>query len=182
MPTFTAKRTVYPYVILHEASYYSLEEAKTEETGRFFKLMSSMLFSSFCIEGYLNFLGNSTIPDWSRKERRLGRDGRLKIILQHLHMRPNMAHRPFKTYAEVFVFRDALVHSHVVELTATGSLKSTERRPPRPLAKWEKIVTLSAAQRYFDDTNKVILTMHRNAGYSDDPFATPWKAKWEVSP
>ncbi len=97
-------------------------------------------------------------------------------------MSPNLTRRPFKTYEEVFVFRDKLVHSRVAKLTATGSLTSTKQCPPRPLAEWEKIVTLSTAQRFFADTNKMILLMNKKAGYSDNPFATPWKAQWEVRP
>jgi hypothetical protein len=182
MPTFSAEKTTYPYVYLHEASYYSLQEAKAEEEGSFFKLMGSMLFSTFCIEGYINFLGEKKIPSWNQIERNLGRDGRLRKLLQILGMNPNMTRRPFKTYTELFVFRDALVHSRVAHFTITGSLRSTRQRPPKPLPEWEKLINRQTAQRFFDDTTRIIRMMNRKAGHDRDPFATPWVGQWEIKP
>lgn len=182
MPTFKTERTTYPYVYLHNASYYSLQEAIAEEEGSFFKFMGSMLFASFCIEGYLNFLGESKISRWKQKERKLGRDGRLNELLQILGMSPNMTRRPFKTYNELFEFRDALVHSRVVKTNITGSLISTTQRPPKPLPEWEKLINQQTAQKFFDDSSRIIQMMNQKAGYDRDPFATPWVGKWEINP
>ncbi len=59
MPKYKAKRTVFPYVLLYDAAYYSLQEANQIQVGSFFKLMALMLFSTFCLEGYINYLGRS---------------------------------------------------------------------------------------------------------------------------
>jgi len=182
MPTFNAQSTTYTYVFLHEASYYSLQEAIAEKEGGFFKFMSSMLFSTFSMEGYLNFLGENKIPDWYKKERRLGGEGRLQTLLQVLVMNPSMARRPFKTYRELFAFRDALVHSRVINTTLTGTLRSTAQRPPKPLSEWEKLVNHKTAQRFFDDSSRIIRMMNKKAGYARDPFATPWVNQWEIKP
>ncbi len=182
MPTFKAQRTTYPYVYLHEASYYSLQEAIENEKGSFFKLMNSMLSATFSMEGYLNFVGEKKISDWNKKERQLGREGRLKVLLQELGMHPNMSERPFQTYNELFIFRDALVHSRVADLTLTGSLEDYEEHPPKPLPEWEKLINLQSAQRFFDDTSQMIRLMHKKAGFERDAFATPWVGQWEIKP
>jgi hypothetical protein len=182
MPTFNTKRTTYPYVYLHEASYYSLQEAIAEEEGSFFKFMSSMLFASFCTEGYINYLGENKVLGWRQKERKLGRDGRLDLLLQLLDMSPSMTRRPFKTYKELFEFRDALVHSRVVTTKLTGSLVSTAERPPKPLPGWEEVINQQTAQRFFDDSSQMIRVLNQKAGYDRDPFATPWIGEWEIEP
>jgi hypothetical protein len=182
MPTFNAQSTTYTYVFLHEASYYSLQEAIVEKEGSFFKFMSSMLFSSFAIEGYLNFLGEKKISAWYQKERRLGRDRRLQTLLQALGMKPNLGRRPFKTYNELFAFRDALVHSRVFDTIITGTLESTMQLPPKPLSEWEKLINQKTAQRFFDDSNRIICLMHRKTGFKQSPFATPWISQWEIKP
>ena len=182
MPTFNTQSTTYTYVFLHEASYYALQEAIAEEDGSFFKLMGSMLFTTFCMEGYLNFLGEKKISGWGHKERKLGRDGRLQELLQVLGMSPNMTRRPFKTYRELFTFRDALVHSRVINTTMTGTLRNMAQRPPKPLSEWERLINQQTAQRFFDDASRIIRTMNQKAGYVQDPFATPWVSQWEIKP
>lgn len=173
MPTFNSQSTTYTYVFLHEASYYSLQDAIAKEEGSFFKLMSSMLFSTFCIEGYLNFPGENIISGWRQKERKLGRDGRLQELLQVLVIKPNIDRRPFKTYKELFTFHDELVHSRVINTTMTGTPRSTAQRPPKPLSEWEKLINQKTAQRFFDDSSHIIRTMNQKAGFDRDPFATP---------
>jgi hypothetical protein len=152
------------------------------EEGSFFRFMSSMLFSTFCVEGYLYFIGERFIPGWSRKERRMGQDGRLQAVLRALDMAPDMGERPFKTYKEMFEFRNALVHSRVITTTITGTLESMSQRPPKPLSEWEKLINQETAQRFFDDSSQIIRIMHEKAGFAEDPFATPWKSQWEVKP
>jgi len=182
MPTFNTERTTYPYVYLHEASYYSLQEAITEEQGSFFKFMGSMLFASFSMEGYINFLGEKKVSGWRQKERKLGRAGRLSVLLQVLGMSPSMARRPFKTYKELFDFRDALVHSRVVTTNLVSSLISTEQHPPKPLPEWEQLINQQTAQRFFDDSSRIIRIMNQKAGHDRDPFTTPWVGQWEIKP
>ena len=182
MPTFSAESTTYPYIYLQEASYFSLEKVKAEEEGSFFKLMGSMLFSAFCMEGYINFLGEKEIPRWNKIERNLGRDGRLSKLLLKIGMNPCISRRPFKTYTELFVFRDSLVHSRVTQLAITGSLRSPGQRLPKPLPEWETLINQKTAQRFIDDTTRIIKMMHKAAGYNRDPFATHRVGQWEIKP
>lgn len=182
MPTFESQGTTYTYVFLHEASCYSLQEGIAEEEGSFFKFMSSILFFTFCMDGYLCFLGQRKIPDWNKKERRLGQDGRLQELLQVLGMKPSMARRPFKIHKDLFVFRNALVHSRVINTTLTGTQKSMTKRPPKALSKWEKLANQKTAQRFFDDSSRIVRMMNQKAGYTRDPFATPWVGQWEIKP
>jgi len=182
MPTFDTERTTYPYVYLHEASYYSLQEAIAEKDGSFFRFMGSMLFASFSMEGYINFIGEKKVLSWRQKERKLGRDGRLNLLLQLLDMNPSITRRPFKTYKELFDFRDALVHSRVVTTSLTGTLTRMTQRPPKALPEWEKLINQRTAQRFFDDWSQMIRMMNQKAGYDRDPFATPWTSGWKIEP
>ena len=141
-----------------------------------------MLFSSFCMEGFINFLGERKIADWGKKERKLGRDGRLNALLKVLGMNPSLEQRPFKTYSELFEFRDSLVHSRVTTTKMTGALMDISQRPPKPLPEWERLINQRTAQRFFDDTKKMIQVMSQKAGHDRDPFATPWVGQWEIKP
>ena len=182
MPKVTTERTIYTYSYLHLAGWSELKEAEQALEGRFFNCLASMLFCAFTLEAYLNHIGPMYVPNWWQKERNLGRRGRLVAVCQKLHFVPNLERRPFRTFSEIFDFRDALVHGRTVHLSTEHESKRMAHIPKYPKGAWEKQVALKAAGRFHNDTAKMIHRLHKLAGFSEDPFTSPWKASWESRP
>ena len=52
-----AEKTVNTFAHLRAASWFALQETKQNEKGRFYNCMISQLFFAFCLEAYLNHVG-----------------------------------------------------------------------------------------------------------------------------
>ncbi len=59
-----ASKTIYTYSYLYFASLEALVQAQNTEVGSFYTCMTAELFSAFCLEAYLNHLGNQKLPFW----------------------------------------------------------------------------------------------------------------------
>ncbi len=59
-------------------------------------------------------------------------------------------------------------------------MKSKQKRPPYPLSTWEQSIDGKTAQRFLDDTKKIIIRLHEKTGLKKNPFSTPWVAEWEI--
>ncbi len=77
----STERTIYTYNYLHQAADWSLEQAHKNEEGRFYNCMSSIILSAFCIEAYLNHVGQEILPYWDEEIKKgLSIKNKLKII------------------------------------------------------------------------------------------------------
>ena len=179
---FHSQRRVIPYVYLRQASLHALDLARSDEAGRFFNLIASMLFTAFCIEGYLNFLGRIEIHNWEKIERRIGRKGRLRKLCDKLSINLDFRRNPYFTYLRIFEFRDLLVHSRVVRITSTGIQEDMVSTPFYPKAKWEKLVSIKNAEKFFDLSAEMIRLLHTKGGFPEDPFDSAWNAQWQIEP
>ena len=95
----------------------SLEEAVSTEEGRFYNCISSIVFSAFCIEAYLNQIGEKLFPDcWAELERRPHKQ-KLKKIAERLQFKPDFSSLPFQSYDEIFRFRNLIAHAKPGEFT-----------------------------------------------------------------
>lgn len=163
----TAKRTVNTYVALAEASARMLTNAKATEEGCAYNIMGSMLFCAFCLEAYLNHLGSNVQAGWDIVERKLSPHEKLDLLSQAIGYKLDKGCRPFQTFREAFKFRDALVHAKPFSAHApvrSGVIPPISDEAPEELkARWEKWVTLEKAQRFYDDTLKMIEILHCKA-------------------
>ena len=182
MPKVSTERTIYTYAYLSLAAWSEIQEAQGSLEGSFFNCLSAMLLSAFTLEAYLNHIGPMYVPDWWKKERKLGRAGRLSTICQKLRFKPNMSRRPFKSYVDIFQFRDTLVHGRTLHIATHRETRRMVHTPKYPKAAWEKQVTLERAKTYHQDTASMIRRLHKLASFSEDPFTTAWKASWESRP
>lgn len=159
-------RTVRTYARLRAVSWYSLKLAKDTEYGRFLHLMTSMVFSAFCLEAFLNHVGQEKISYWKLLKRKLGPAEKLEVISLALNVVPDDSKRPFQTFKEIFKFRDLLVHAETYRLDVTGEyFLEDDESPPEPLAPWEENISIINAERFLDDSKGIIYKISEAAGY-----------------
>jgi hypothetical protein len=117
-----------------------------------------MLFSAFCLEAYLNHLGDLRTSFWDSVKRGLSPREKLDVLCKVLSFVPDFSRRPFQTFSTIFKLRDLLVHASTERLKLEGEFILPDgESPPQPLAKWEQIISLEAAKRFLDDTEAIVV-------------------------
>ena len=90
-PQFNLKLTKPAYSYLRGVSYYSYKNIdRPEETeNKLSNCMTSMLFSAFCLEAFLNHLGEQKLSFWSSLKEKLNPREKLDVISDVLGFKPN---------------------------------------------------------------------------------------------
>jgi hypothetical protein len=177
-----AEKTVYTVGYLRSVSWHALEDAKESERGSYFNLMTSLVFSAFTLEAYLNHLGAKIIPFWLTIERNLSPAKKLEIIAVQLAKPIDYGRRPFQSFKVIFQLRDFLAHGRTEHLTEKSiQFLSDGDKPELPKAKWQRQVTIENVQRYCDDTKEIIEYLHSASGLDFNPLHVPETAGWLIT-
>ncbi|MBN2548377.1 MAG: hypothetical protein JXB15_04410 [Anaerolineales bacterium] len=168
------KRTRPTYAFLRMVSYYALQLAQRpgEESNRFSNCMTSMVFSAFCLEAYLNHLGKDRISLWDAFEK-LAPNEKLDELAKALKFRPDFGQRPYQTFRAIFKLRNLLVHAKTETLYQDGEFVLEPGEPNfSPIARWETEISIERATRFLDDTKVIVCDLSERAGLSiDEIFA-----------
>lgn len=152
---------------LSHANYVLLENAKRQNDGYFYEIMSCLVFAAFKHEAFINHLGNALLPNWRQLERNSHID-KQNAILTELALSLDKGRRPFQTLHDLFDSRDELAHGKPELLTHDSVVESGSRehmRRRKPLTKWESLCTLEFAQRAYDDTEEIANLLWTSAGF-----------------
>ncbi len=168
-------RTVHTYADLWHGSGVLLERAEAEAKGSFWVSMSSLLFTAFTLEAYLNHIGQKLFTSWATLEV-LSPLGKLDVVCEKLGLSFSAAQRPRQSIDELFRFRNVLAHGKTVTITEPEQLKDIDEyldeflgQKPRTL--WEKLSSTSAhAKRAREDVEQVIRALHEAANQENDPI------------
>lgn len=168
-----AKRTVFAHVYLHSAASHALDNARLCETGSFFEVIHCLVDCAFCIEAYLNYVGEQRVPNWATRERPLSPSKKLALVTSHLRMPPYKGTKLHHSFQRVFRFRNLIAHGRTE--TVYGSWIENEdvkgsRRRHQPECEWEKLCNIKTAKSILSDTEKLIRQIHEAAGWKRDPF------------
>jgi len=156
-----SEKTVYTVGYLRQVSWHALEEAKEKEKSSYLNLMTSLVFSAFTIEAYLNYLGEKIIPFWSTIERNLSPAKKLEAIAIQLAQPIDFGRRPFQSFNSIFQVRDLLAHARTEYMKDESIQVLSENGTPKlPQAKWQEQITIENVQRYLDDTKEMIEHLH----------------------
>ncbi len=175
------ERMVLTHAYLRQVSLQALEMAEQTEEGRLYNCMVAMLFSAFCIEAYLNHLGNQKLNYWSVLKRKLSPTEKLQVLTSEIGYDVDFGSRPFQTFGEIFNLRNQLVHAETEYLSQEDEqLLAPSETPAKPKAKWEMIMDLEVARRFVKDTKTMLFELHSKAGLEHDPFWTLGTSSWTV--
>jgi hypothetical protein len=160
-----AKRTVATYTYLRAVSWFAFDLAKKNEIGRYNHLITTMLFSAFCLEAFLNHVGKDKITFWENLKS-LTPQNKLKVISSVIGFEPDFSKRPFQTFTAIFSLRNNLVHAETIEIENGFLLnEGNDIAPLENLSKWEEQITIGNAKRFLDDTKEMVLEIADFAGY-----------------
>lgn len=164
-------RMVVPYVYLFKAAQFALERAESGKDNPFFDCMSTILFSAFSMEAYLNHIGRAYFLKWEENFECLKPKAKLGLISQErMRASVDFSCRPFQSFNELFNFRNKLAHGKTEKVSLVSHQEITEY-PLQPFTKWEKLCTLETTKRLYDDTQKMIRILHFNTPDKKDPFS-----------
>ncbi|MBN8595767.1 MAG: hypothetical protein J0M33_28700 [Anaerolineae bacterium] len=146
----TIQRYIYPHAYFTNGAFVCLQQARQTEEGRFYNLLSTMLFSAFALESFLNLVGIKQLPEtWNEIEAKLGPDQKLKLLAELKPFNYDMSRRPFQSFAEIFGFRNTVVH-------AKPEMKIVRDSDKPPESKLLDRIDLERASRFYDDSTRVI--------------------------
>jgi hypothetical protein len=161
------------------AARYFLKLAEDSEEGQFFTSQSSLLFSAFTHEAFLNTLGPKLLSFWKELEY-LKPIQKLTIITETLNYKPDFGKRPYQTLQALFEFRNAIAHGRDEEIKLDGKAvpksKSGTAYVKAVEARWVAYCNLENAKRAFEDIEQIAIDLSERAnvdkmpGY---PFGSP---------
>lgn len=164
--TVKTTREVKAFAEMATAARFFLTRASAEEGGYYWDTMSSLIFTAFTFEGYLNHLGQEMISDWSSIERTSYKD-KYTMLAKHVGIDIDRGRRPYQTVFALFEFRNALAHPRTKEVLheyifiPTSELEMPEETAK---AKWEMFCTLENAKRTFEDVVLAVEDLHKATG------------------
>ena len=152
---------------LSQANHVLLDNAKLQNDGYFYEIMSCLVVAAFKHEALINHLGYVLVPNWHELERERHAD-KQDAIFTKLGLSIDKGRRPFQTLHDLFDARNQLAHGKPQSLTPDPVVESGSReemRRRKPLTKWESLCTLDFAQRAYDDTEEIAEMLWTTAGF-----------------
>lgn len=163
------QREVKSYAYMRMAASHSLKCAIDNEEGSFYQFMSSLMFSAFTLEAYMNHLGSAKIEYWNEIESIRYLD-KLKVLYLNLGLEFDKSRRPLQTIISLVKFRNLMAHGKTENITATTVINtptpSYEQKYGAMEATWEKFCNAVDAQKVFDDVSEIVELLNKIAGGS----------------
>ena len=168
------------------AARYFLKLAEASKEGQFFSSQSSLLFSAFTHEAFLNTLGPKIISFWKELEY-LRPTQKLTIITATLNYKPYLGKPPYQTLKALFEFRNAIAHGRDEEIQLDGKTvpksKSGMAYVEAVNAKWVAYCTPKNARRAFEDVELIALDLSEKANVDkmpSYPFGSPESSELKI--
>lgn len=173
---FTEETQTNTYMYLYKTANINLEELENSESGKFYKILTCIIFSSFTIEAYMNHIGYDNCDFWTEIEKNRPLE-KLKILYSVFGLEFDKSSRPIQSIIEIFKYRNLLAHGKTETNTNTTSVNQevTEVDMSESVGfaktRWEAMTTAVNARRYFDDMKEVIILLHSQIESDiSDPF------------
>ena len=169
-------KTIYTFAYLRSVSKSCFEQANKDKEGRHLFLAASIVFSAFTLEAFFNHIGDKTINNWSIKERKLSPFDKLSILAKKHSIKIDFGKRPYQSVKLIFQLRDALAHGKTTEITKENYQHlNMDLTPILPLTNWEKLISLSKAEKYLADVKTVVEEFSHKGNIDSNLLYTPIK-------
>lgn len=160
----TKKKELNTYSEVWHVSYYTLEQAKKESEGSYFQIISSLIFTAFTLEAYLNHIGKKLFSCWDELERSLSPQQKMNLITEKSKIVINYSKRPFQTAKQLLKFRNDVAHGKSVILKSENILFTSDLdflNKKLPLEdEWQKYCSLDNAERAREDIENIMRQIH----------------------
>ena len=161
---------IYNFNIMRSLSKQYLEQASKDCDP---DCTTSILYSAFSLEGYLNYAGEKLFTCWQDIEKSLSPIAKIKLITEHLEIKIDFGIRPFQTVKQVFNVRNSVGHP---KAELDNGDYSSEDNLPKPV--WEKNSTIQLAERAIEDFGELIylklggLDIEKHKSFDSQPNKT----------
>lgn len=167
-------RDLNTYVEMWRTSYWTLVQAEKEYSGSYFQIMSSLVFTAFTLEAYLNHIGKHVFSYWDDIEQ-LAPQKKMNIIAEKLGIRMDKGKRPFQTIGDLLKFRNDVAHGKSTTLSSDKVIHALELEDTKymhePLEEeWERYCTLDNAKRAREDVEDILKQFHSVSGMNETLF------------
>lgn len=88
--TTRARAEIRTYARLFQIARHLAAKSAEAPEGSSHLAAASVVFSAFTIEALINHFGMQRVPNWTKRERKLGAEGRLAKLLSVLSLAPDM--------------------------------------------------------------------------------------------
>lgn len=153
------------------ASRFFLKLAEKKEEGWMYPTLSSIVFSAFTYEAFLNTLGTKIITNWDEYDRKSTVD-KLKVICQKINYKPNKNKRPYYTLKKLVWFRNLTAHGREEIILVQGKTVTKQKNSAYYKAiesDWGKYCTVKNARKAFEDVEKIAEDLCQRANISKFP-------------
>lgn len=164
----TGEGEIRSFAYLRQGAKHFLQTAEEMELGKYYNLMSSMLFCAFSLEAYVTHLGEKLLKDDWEYFKRLNPVGKLKLLDKILNLKIDCFKSPFSVFADIFSYRNKLVHGKT-ETVSTPSIKPNKKFPVEFETKWQKITTIKTAKRFVENTELMMNWLYENTKIDELP-------------
>jgi len=162
-----SKRNINTYAYMYKSANHSLKCGIEEVEGSFYQFMSSLMFSAFTLEAYMNHLGSERIEYWEEIQSIRYLD-KLKILYLNLGIEFDKSKRPLQTVIQLVKFRNLMAHGKSESISGSIITDTPSRDPSVKVVEtdWEKFCNVKEAQRVIEDIALIIESLNLASGGS----------------
>ena len=174
------EREIQTFAVLFNGCKLALELAREKRVWHFYDCMSSMVGAAFALEAYLNHLGQARFgkKEWEKIERGMGAESKLRVLAKLVNYNLNFGRRPCQTFADIFKYRNAIVHARTETLPFEEQVYVLTEGPAEPKPRWEQATTLDTAERFYKDAWELVRQLHKAAGLSEHDLQFLGSSGW----
>jgi hypothetical protein len=167
----TKKREVRIHAELWHSANCLLETGQAEPKGAAHQFRASLIFRAFCLEAFLNWLGQHLVPHWSYLERLKPRE-KLDLLNDLIGVTPDYSSRPWQTVKDLLAFRNHLAHGKP-ETIESESVEDADAFLDGKLGdiektEWERFGTEANAMRAKEDVEQIANLLYEKADIEHD--------------
>jgi len=127
-----------------------------------------MGYTSFCLESYLNYVGDKSFEKWNYQVSPLNK---LKIVAERIGIQVDYGIKPYQSIKLANKFRNVVAHGRIVTLASSCLRKfNAKSKAKNPETWWESVCTIECAKSYPSDLEEVINKIETGYHLNDFPF------------
>ena len=164
------ERKVISYVSFWRTSEVLLEKAQAEARGSYYLFMSSLVFSAFALEAFLNHVGAHTFQTWNDLESLTPR-AKIDVVCEKLGLAPEWGSLPWQIVPEIIGFRNKIAHGKNALLTFEQTVSTDEYETLLHkflTADWQHYATENNAVRVRAQLERLFQIIHKQAAIDGD--------------
>lgn len=167
------RTTTIAFVYMHIGAKHMLGLAEASRDGQLYTLISSLVYSAFTLEAYVNHLGAMRHADWEETERKQALRKKYKRLAKEAGVKPDFNVRPYRALIDLFAFRDRMAHGRTTTEAVNKVIDADGPRLPQVASdpEWQAFVTIENARAAIEDVEALVKALHKESGYTGNPFA-----------